>query len=76
MTDPDEGVNSEVEFTLSPEADAFFYLVPVGTQSTELHSNHVLDREAMDLYVIELFAVDRGNPRQFGETNITLIVTV
>jgi len=76
VTDPDEGTNSEIEFTLSQEAAAFFYLVPIGTQSTELHSNHILDRETMDQYVIELFAVDRGNPRQFGETNITLVVTV
>lgn len=76
VTDLDAGINNQIDFSLDSESAALFHLRSIGPRSTELHSSHMLDRENTDEYSIQLFAVDRGNPRQFGETNITLIITV
>lgn len=76
MTDADIGLNSEVDFTLDPVSANLFNLVPTGSRSTELLVNHALNREAIDVYNIELYAIDRGTPSRIGETNITLIITV
>ena len=76
VTDVDLSVNSEVDFVLDPASAHLFTLVLIEPQSTELYINHILDREAVDVYFIQLYAVDRGTPSRTGETNITLIVTV
>lgn len=76
MTDADVGINSEVDFSLSPSAASLFSLQSSGPRSTELSISHLLDRENVDVYSFSLFAIDRGSPQRTGSTATTINITV
>ncbi len=77
VTDIDDGINAEVDFSLDNTTDGLFDLMDFGeSRSIRLILTHNLDRENVSSYSFLLYAMDRGTPSFVGQTMITINVVV
>ncbi|XP_077987551.1 uncharacterized protein LOC144442158 [Glandiceps talaboti] len=68
-SDPDTGVNNEISFKLTDNADGHFR---IEESSGIIRTAKVIDREVLDQYTITVVAEDNGVPSQLSSTPLTI----
>lgn len=70
-TDPDEGRNSYIEYSLRASDQTLF---EISSMNGVVKTKQSLDRERRDIYNIQVIAVDKGMPAQSSTMDLTIMV--